>query len=99
MMMVSEDVDMTDTTTTDTTEAPKTAMDARMDALQAQMDSMKVQYESQMKSYQDANRQLFAMLNRQTKDDEPVTEEPAVTGFDLDKAEKAFMKRYTRISD
>lgn len=78
---------------------PLTPTDARLDALQAQMESMKAQYDAQLKSYQDANRQLFSMLNRPTETvTETVSEEPAQAqaGFDLDKCAEAFYKRIDR---
>lgn len=78
---------------------PMTVTDARLDAMQRQMDSMKADYDSMLKQYQDANRQLFAMVNTPTVSAETVSEKPKPVGFDTEKCEQYFMKAYTKRSD
>lgn len=85
-------------TMADDSEQPMTAQDAQIQALQAQMDALKADYDNQLKAYQDANRQLFAMLN-------PVptmTEEPAQAtppqGFNVDECATKFYKAYNKQS-
>lgn len=86
---------MSDEKEANPTDTVLTVTDARLDSIQAQMDSMKQQYEQQLKAYQDANKQLFAMLNKPSEQSETITTEPVKAGFDFDKAESAFMSKYT----
>lgn len=89
---------MTDENKAPETDKVLTPTDARLDAIQAQMDSMKADYEQQLKTYQDANKQLFAMLNKPSvPTPEPITAK--APGFDFDKAESVFMRKYTKRSD
>lgn len=75
---------------------PMTATDVQIQELRNQMDAMRADYDKQLKSYQDANRQLFSMLNHPVQDAPAPVQEPTAKGFDMDLCAKAFYNRIDR---
>lgn len=83
---------------------PYTATDAKVEQLEKRIGEMQARYDEAIKSYQDANRQLFAALNRTPapaagQSDTRTSEDAPAPVWSVEGAEKAFMARYTRTID